>query len=237
MTLYTYATCITGFILFTVFMLVCHKKRSVKGVFIKNIVSYFFLFTNLAATKASPENWNYAMVLLLGGVLGLMGDIYLDQKWVYPNDKDKYLLYGFISFGVGHLFYIRAMAVTAELVAKDFVLPLIFGIVVAGGNLIISKPLNQDFGKFKAVVTAYGFILSFMAATATISFMKTKSIGFLMFAIAGFLFLVSDVILSAMYFTVGKDKNTVPRFVLNHATYYAAQYLIALTPLFIGVSL
>ncbi len=237
MTFYTYATCISGFIAFTVFMLVCHKKRSVNGVFIKNIVSYFFLFTTVASAKANPDSWSYAIVLLLGGVLGLMGDIYLDLKWVYPNDKDKYLLLGFISFGVGHLFYIRAMATQAKLEAKDFILPFLFGFVVAGGNLIISKFVHQDFGKFKLVVTLYGYILSFMAATATMSFIKTKSVGFLMFAIAGFLFLLSDLVLSAMYFTVDRDKNTVGRFVINHATYYGAQYLIALSPIFLSLAI
>lgn len=231
MTLYTYVTCITGFIVFTVFMLVCHKKRSVNGVFIKNVVSYFFLFTNLAAAKSNPDNWNYAMILLLGGVLGLMGDIYLDQKWVYPGDKDRYLLFGFISFGLGHLFYIRAMVMKADLTAKNFVIPLIFGAVIAVGNLILEKPSRQNFGKFKAVVTAYGFILAVMAATAAVSYYKTRNTGFLMFTVAGVLFLISDVILSEMYFSLD-DRNTVGRFVMNHATYYAAQYLIALTPLF-----
>lgn len=234
MTLYTYATCISGFIAFTVFMLVCNKKRSVTGVFIKNITSYFFLFTVLASAKSNPENWNYAMVLLLGGVLGLMGDIYLDQKWVYPNDKDKYLLFGFISFGIGHLFYIRALVMAANLTIKDFIIPVIFGVFVAVSNLFLAKPSQQDFGKFKVVVTIYGFILATMAATAAISYRRTHSTAFMIFTIAGVLFLASDVVLSAMYFTVGKDKNTVGRFVLNHATYYAAQYLIALTPLFLN---
>ncbi len=233
MTVYTFLTCTTGFIFFTAFMILCHKKRSVKGVFVKNFVSYFFLFTTLAAAKSNPDNWNYAMVVLLGGVLGLMGDIYLDQKWVYTEDKDKYLLFGFISFGMGHLFYIRAMQMDVGLTLKDFLIPLIFGVVVSLGNLILSKPLKQNFGRFKAVVTVYGFVLAFMAATAALCWYKTRSTGYLMFTVAGLLFLVSDIILSAMYFTVGKDKNTVLRFVFNHATYYAAQYLIAMTPAFL----
>lgn len=236
MTLYTYATCISGFIAFTVFMLVCHKKRSVNGVFIKNIVSYFFLFTTLASTKANPDSWNYAMILLLGGVLGLMGDIYLDQKWVYPDDKDKYLLFGFLSFGVGHLFYIRAISMAATFTIKDFIIPIAFGAFVAVINLFLEKPSEQDFGKFRAIVTAYGFVIGTMAASAAVAYYKTRSTAFLIFTISGLLFLVSDVILSAMYFTVGRNKNTVGRFVLNHATYYAAQYLIALTPVFLNLA-
>ena len=49
---------------------------------------------------------------------------------------------------------------------------------------------------------------------------------YIVFTLAGGLFLISDIILSGQYFG---PRNTPVNFVLNHVTYYIAQYLIALT--------
>jgi hypothetical protein len=55
---------------------------------------------------------------------------------------------------------------------------------------------------------------------------------YILMFIGGILFLISDMILSAMYFDKNQSKNTSVNVVLNHATYYAAQFCIASSIMF-----
>lgn len=222
-----YITISLGMVFLVSFLIKCNQKRSVGGVFLKNVTSIFFILTAAAGVLNDPSSREYGVLIIVGLVFGMLGDIYLDQKWVYPNDMKKYLYAGFVSFGIGHLFYIPAMVKAANLELKYLAIPAAAGLVVAVGNLLLEKPMKQNFGEYKAVVTVYGFILSFMAATAVTCAVVTGQRMFVVFAAGGVFFLISDLILSPMYF--GEGKNTPINFVLNHVTYYIGQYLIAIT--------
>lgn len=226
-------TIVIGAILLFTYILVCCRKRNVLGLEVKSLVSVFYIATVALAIYERPENCKYGLMIMLGGILGLLGDVYLDQKWIHLNHKEKYLTLGFLNFGLGHLFYITAIATNAGFEVKDFIIPAIAAIAVPVTNEIISKPLNQVFGKFRWIVFAYGGVLAFMMGTAISAYLKTRSFAYLLYAIAGVSFLLSDIVLSAIYFTPNDKKVTVGRFVINITTYYLAQYLIAITPYFI----
>ena len=81
----TYLSLGLGLVSLIAFMIKCNKQRSVGGVFIKNITSLFFLFTTATAIFYNQDFWKYGILILIGGVFGMLGDIYLDQKWVYPQ--------------------------------------------------------------------------------------------------------------------------------------------------------
>lgn len=214
-----------GAVFLVLFILKCKNERSVGGVFLKNAVSIFFILTAAVGLIQNPSRVEYGTLILVGLAFGMLGDIYLDQKWVYPNDMKKYLYAGFVSFGIGHLFYIPAMVRAAGIELKWLLIPAAAGLVVAVGNLLLEKPMKQNFGEYKAIVTVYGFILAFMAATAVTCAVLTGEKTFVVFAAGGVFFLLSDLILSPMYF--GEGKNTPMNFILNHVTYYLGQYLIA----------
>ncbi len=223
----TYLSMGLGLVSLIAFMVKCNKQRSVGGVFIKNITSIFFLFTAATAIYYNQDFWKYGILILIGGVFGMLGDIYLDQKWVYPQHNDNYLNAGFVSFGIGHFFYIGAIFLHMGFGLKDFLVPVIVGIVVAAFTLITEKPTKCDFGKFKPIVTVYCLVIGTMAGTALWGMIQSGfAVQYIVFEIAALLFLLSDVILSSMYFGT---KNTPLNFVLNHTSYYFAQFLIAFT--------
>lgn len=224
---------VCGAIFLIIYIIKCCKQRSVSGIFVKSMVSVFYLLTVASAIFAVPENYDYGLFILMGGVFGLLGDIFLDQKYTHADYKDTYLNMGFVSFGVGHFFYISALWKSANLTLSDIWLPVATAVVIPVGNLVLSKFFGQDFGKFKAITTIYATVLSFTVGSSIMAYIQTGYIGHLLFAIAGVSFLASDLVLSAMYFTVTKDKNTPMRFIINIVTYYLAQYLIALSPAFI----
>lgn len=219
-------TCmVIGAFFLVAFLLKCKDKRSVTGVFLKNATSIFFILTAVCGIVKNSASWKYGLLIVVGLVFGMLGDIYLDQKWVYPKDMKQYLYAGFICFGIGHLFYIPALVTTAHIGMKLMVIPVIAGIVVAAGNLVLEKPMKQKFGQYKAIVTVYSFILAAMVATAVVAAFVSKHPAFIVYAIGSVLFLVSDLVLSPMYF--GEGKNTPTNFIVNHVTYYLGQYMIA----------
>lgn len=227
-------TLVPGFIFLLWFMIKCNKQRSVEGVFIKNFASIFFILTAVLGTYLNPEFWQFGVTVIVGGAIGMLGDIYLDQKWVYPEHDNQYLKMGFLTFGIGHFFYIGGMFNQLGFTVKDIPIPAIIAVLVTVVNLILEKLTKQDYGKMRLIVCVYTLVLSFMMGTAFWAAIQTKQVAYIVYFIGGALFLLSDVILSPMYFAIAKDKNTPVNFVLNHATYYIGQYLIALTPFLIA---
>ena len=180
-------------------------------------------------SKVNP----WAMAYIAGLVCAILGDLFLDLKYVYLEDSDKYSFLGFSSFIGTQLFYFigafncfrwnpegtydyRPIWV-ALIVAAIFVLVIVFG---------EKKILKVKFGRFKAISAVYSAILAFTTAFTVCCALKVgfSSAAGLM-ALGEILFLLSDLILSGTYFGVGKNKKK--HILSNHILYYAAQFIIA----------
>ena len=94
--------------------------------------------------------------------------------------------------------------------------------------LLLEKPLKMRYGKFKWIVFLYSFMLSWTMTSAMVTayFTDFQKMWVVM-SIGGLLFLLSDLVLSGMYF--GEGKNTKGNIILNHILYYAAQFTMAAT--------
>lgn len=228
-----FLSCLAGAILLVIYIISCHKKRNVKGIFVKSFVSVCYLLTCAFATLANPEQYYFGILVMIGGILGLMGDIYLDQKWMYEDDKDEYLKIGFICFGLGHIFYIWALYKIVDLAPFHRIMPLVIGLGIVIFILVTEKPTKQHYGKFKPFVCGYGLMLGYTTALSIRIFRLTGYKFALLFGLGGAFFALSDIILSHMYF--GKKANSSAFFIANIITYYTAQFLIALSPAFIGI--
>ena len=210
------------------------KNYSLKSVLIKTIVSLFFIATALAAAY---QNGHHVLnVFVISGlIMGLLGDIWLDLKYVYPKEDKVFTLAGFIVFAIGHILFITGMIM--EFIGNNnplfLLIPLGGAIVFAIANLLLSKPMKLDFKDLKWVVTGYAFLLALNPLTALILNILAgwSSSALIMLFAGGISFAISDLVLSNTYFGEGHEKPI--DFILNYITYYGAQFLIALSIFFL----
>ena len=214
------------------------RACTLKAAFLKSLVSAIFCAVGAygAWRCGGAGKAILCPFVLLGLLFGLMGDIWLDLKYVFP-EKDEPLTYaGFIVFGVGHVFYIAGMLLAYYPAGKPLyvLVPLLLAVLMSAGNAVLEKPMGLSFGKMKPTVLAYGVLLF---ATVMVSGGLALSYGWkekplnLIF-IGGVLFALSDLVLSGTYFGKGKDRPV--DIILNYITYYPAQFLIASSLLFLS---
>ena len=213
------------------------KEGGVKAAMLKAFASTLFVATGVAAAASviGADKFSFALFVVMGLVMGLMGDIWLDLKWVYPESNDIYTFAGFGSFMIGHFFYLAGLFIHYADFAKPLyiVVPAIVALLLGGGVVILEKPMKMVYGKFKAITGVYGFVLGFMTflsgSLALMHNFEEMTLNFMF--VGGVLFLLSDLILSGTYF--GEGKRRPVDIVTNHVSYYAAQFVIASAILFI----
>ena len=144
------------------------------------------------------------------------------------QDKDSYLYSGFISFLLGHICFNVAIYKSYRFTGKTLAVSIGVSLLIALGNILTEKLMKNHFGKFKFIVFLYTFFLALTMVSAIIAAIAT---GFekvwVVMAVGGVLFTLSDAVLSGMYFA--ENKNTKFNIFLNHILYYAAQFTMAAT--------
>ena len=209
------------------------KRYSFKGVMIKTVVSLLFIATALAGAIQNP-NHILNNFIIAGLIMGLLGDIFLDLKYVYPNDDKIYTYAGFIVFAIGHILFITGMMLQFFGGGNFlyFLIPVAVALVFVIVNLITEKPMGLAFKDLKIIVCVYAFILALNPLTSLMLCIHTgwSCPSLIMLFAGGISFAVSDLVLSGTYFGEGHEKPI--DFILNYITYYGAQFIIAFSLLF-----
>lgn len=212
-----------------------YVKNSLKGenartTVMKATSSVCFIMAGVFGILVNPPAFLYGGAVVIGLVWSLLGDIWLDLKNVYPQDNERYLLTGFLSFAAAHFFYIMAMVRSVKPSVLLCVIAAVLSVAAGVANgTVFQKYLKVRYGEYQTVVIFYG---SMLAATFFFSLIciiggGVKYGGLWMVLAGAFLFMISDLILARTYF--GKRHNKPVDVITNYATYYAAQCLIALS--------
>lgn len=217
-----------GIVMTGIFLFLRVKKGGISALYAKAAASLCFISTAFAATSANRDNIQFGLWVAFGLILGMVGDIWLDLKWIYLQDKDSYLYSGFISFLLGHICFNVAIYKSYRFTGKTLAVSICVSLLIAIGNILTEKLMKNHFGKFKFIVFLYTFFLALTMVSAIIAAIAT---GFekvwVVMAVGGVLFTLSDAVLSGMYFA--ENKNTKFNIFLNHILYYAAQFTMAAT--------
>lgn len=226
-----WALLIVGVLATAVFLVLRVKRGGIAALYAKAMASLCFIATAIAATNENRLFLDFGSFMTFGLVFGLLGDVWLDLKWIYLQDKDSYLYSGFIFFLLGHVCFVTAVFKVGPYTPSSLVVAFAAALVIAFVAILMEKPLKMHYGKFKWIVFLYSFML---ALTMTMAMTLAVITGFekmwTVMSVGGLLFLLSDLVLSGMYF--GEGKNTSFNIILNHTLYYAAQFIMAATILF-----
>lgn len=209
--------------------------RTLKGghlaFVLKTIASLGFVICGIIYLGFTGSDTWASILIVLGLLLGMIGDIVLDLKVIYPDSEQTYLNMGMASFFLGHGCYIAAFTILED--GPSLLLPILISagvaiILTAFTTISGKKVMGLNFGNYIIQTIAYTYILSF-ALVYTISLAIIGS-GLWLTVIGLALFLLSDIVLSFQYF--GGKIASKPLIAVNHTLYYAAQ-IILLSVLFI----
>lgn len=122
-----YFLLVAGIVMLVLFLIARDKKSSVLAIIFKTATSLFFIATGLAAVVENGVVGGFESKLLpsalvvMGLVLGMVGDITLDFKIYFKRlegkydgvekDRDSMMYFGMLAFGIGHVLYITSMAI------------------------------------------------------------------------------------------------------------------------------
>ena len=223
-------------VLYMVFAVAFMRERmkgySKKDVTLKVLASLWFLAIMLMALGMNPSVMG--ILLLIGGISGALGDLFLGLSHIDKEKKREFMLLGFMGFGMGHVFYCAGIVSGFSLKSSLIYLlvPLLIGVLASSFIGIFGRKMGLHFGRFLPVVVIYVFLLTFsVALSLSLNIMTAwENAQLKIFTVGILLFIVSDSILSKMYF--GKQKHPSLNVVTNHVTYYLAQWFIALSILF-----
>lgn len=224
------------------FIFVEMKESSLFSLFFKALASFSFilLFSIVISEKTVQTNSPYyigedfvsflgtGFLIFMGLVAGLIGDLLLGLRPLRPSDEnDTIITSGIFSFAIGHIFYYFALIK----IWQFSVYPLIIGVVGAAIIYFGAKILNMKMRKLLIPSLAYAFLLFAIFGQALFGAINLDfSVTSILLFVGATLFLVSDLILSQIYFKEGTKRVMV---VYNYATYYGAQILIAFSILFL----
>lgn len=207
-------------------------KPNVYSLVLKITSSICFILCGIFAIKAMGSS-NINLLIIVGLVLGLVGDILLDLKLMYPEQSNQYFVAGTSAFAIGHFFYFLSAvlyngAVLPTHLPWNILASFAVAILLTLAIILPSKKLGMNFGKMLFVVIFYSLILTFMMAF-TISIAIFNPI-YWIFASGMILFFLSDLVLSLQYFGGKTQKIWV---YVNHLLYYLAQTMLALSILWL----
>ena len=228
-----YAVLAIGVVVSFVF---CYQRRmgfSLKNLIFKSISSLCFILTAVFALINNSSAYIYGSLILMGGALGLVGDILLDLKGVYKQDENVYLKGGFIFFLVGHIFYTGAVVWAVKPKWWYVLIAAILSVAIGIGTVLSANLMKVHYGAYRRIVAIYVAFLTMTALSSVLAAVVTGlQKGFILMAVGSVLFLLSDVVLSNTFFGRGKDKKH--HLFINHFLYYAGQYLIAASIMFVN---
>ena len=203
------------------------KNYDLKELFLKISISFLFVLLALVATYKSNKFDAFNLLIIIGLLLGLLGDIFLDLKYIDTTRTKGYTYGGFISFGIGHILFIIAMLLMYRTSIPFTILAIILTIILSIATILLEKPLKLKYGEYKIISFLYALCLfGSLSFSLFLNISNRFQIASLNMLFIGFvLFVISDLVLSGTFF--GENKERPIDFILNYITYYGAQFTIA----------
>ncbi|GGG00831.1 MULTISPECIES: lysoplasmalogenase [Cysteiniphilum] len=205
-----------GIIGLTLLIALCASIHIIDKYRTMSVLSYVFkplttLLILLYAFCFSAETNMFVVLILLGLMLSLIGDVFL------LSTKEKYFTGGLASFLLAHIAYIMAFSLRLTLFHWWVIAVMLLYAVV------FYLKLHPKLGSDRIAVAVYIVIIVVMGAVAVNVYLADKSLPSLYMMLGALCFMFSDSVLAWDKFK--RKLKQEPSLVM--ISYYLAQYLIA----------
>ncbi len=223
---------VLGIVATIIFLTKRTPRVTIDVVAIKSLASLGFILSGIFFFINNDACPDLLGAFTIGGAcFGMLGDIVLDLKYSKLNDADRCTNMGFWTFLIGHIFYSIAMVSVYGIELINIIcvaIGVIAGVIIA---IATEKIMKLEYGKFKKITILYTAVLCMTLGFAggyTIT--ENYTLHSVLLNIGFALFVLSDGFLAGLYFSKNeKDRTNRTAIVLNHLTYFVAQYIIALS--------
>ncbi|MBP5331645.1 MAG: lysoplasmalogenase [Lachnospiraceae bacterium] len=216
---FTIVLCLVGMLIQLVFIYSEYRNNMFAAVWLKGLAAAVFVWVGFRGLQYAGQS-RFADTVVTGLVLGAIGDVFLNIRYLTKKYEQLFFIGGIISFFMGHVMYLISMIPYCDQTA--FV--LIAGITIT----LVLYVLTWRTIKANKVLMVFGAIyipgVVFMAVAAMGNLISVQNTNRVIFAIGALFFLVSDIIL--IFNTFG-PKHRFPLSALTLVLYYIGQSLIA----------
>ena len=217
--------CIAGSLLQGIFIYSEYRRNMRAAVCLKGTASLVFVLIGFIGYLSAGQT-NIPRLILFGLILGAVGDILLNLRYLAEKKKTFFFIAGSSAFFAGHIMYLAALF----MISDSIMIPVIAGIVVT----VIAETLAERKTIapliFKILGGLYIAAVVFMACMAVSNAVTCCSTGRILFAVGAVLFLISDMVL--ILNTFGKEPKMFWSGICL-TLYYPGQLLIAIAAGFV----
>lgn len=233
----TACACVLECVFLLPFIKTMWPNKNNKSLIFKMLCATMFTAAGVFAMLSAQNISSYAVIVIAGLVFSWFGDLFLHLR-----GKQLLFVIGGAFFLLAHISYILAYINAVRIYDADKGKFLWYEILTAAVMVIAfdlyNRLIHVDLGKMKIPALIYGYALSFMfvkSVTLCVTAVKSGEVmGGIIICAGALLFLMSDFTL-AYTLCDERKKHNYPYKIFNTVTYFAAQMLIALSVLFIGV--
>ena len=209
-------------ILVAVFLYLEHKELYTGAVMLKGAASLCFVVLGIVNYAGSLPS----KLIVIGLLLGMVADVLLNLRYVFPAKGQMIFLIGILVFLSGHILYLAAILPSSKnwiVCAVLAVIATVFLMIWIFSKITAALPF-KIFGVF------YLGAVVFLNVTALVNLLFNFSLFSLFFMLGALAFLVSDIIL--ILNTFGSQSKFSLR-IANISLYYLGQLLIAFSLLYL----
>ena len=214
---------IIGIVLQAFFIIVEHRKNYVPAVVLKGSASLIFCIIGWFGKNAATQS--FANMIFLGLLFGMLGDIALNLRFVFPEKGQKIFLGGIVLFLIGHILYLAALVP----LCRHLLICVIIGALLSAFLLGYIFKTMQVKTAFKIFGIFYLGAVIIMTCTAIGILIENTQTYTALYALGAVLFTLSDIIL--IFNTFG-SRELFSRRIANLSLYYLGQLLIAFSLFF-----
>lgn len=219
---------ITLLFIFLLIYLISYNKADKKIVFgLKIITSSCFLTLGLFLFfKYQITEYDNPLLILIALGFGFFGDIILGLRNLTTRRKKEYFIFGILLFFGGHVLYLIAIFAITTL---PYYYYLMVSFAIALIVILFTKIGKLDFQSTKIINYLYLYLSSLLASVAFMNVITNyTSLTFILFGAVS-LFVMSDFLLSFLYFKKMSQQTTKILKTFNIIFYYIGQTLFAIS--------